>query len=79
MLYQSLREKGSTVFFLRPFLPFDSLLFLQVALSANAREYASQFPNRSGSMASSDIYSRDSTYFPTAILMSPCRKKAQWC
>lgn len=28
MEYQSLREKGSTVFFLRPFLPFESLLFL---------------------------------------------------
>lgn len=26
--YQSLRVKGSTVFFLRPFLPFDNLLFL---------------------------------------------------
>ncbi len=26
--YQSLREKGSTVFFLRPFLPLESLLFL---------------------------------------------------
>jgi hypothetical protein len=26
--YQSLRVKGSTVFFLRPFLPFESLLFL---------------------------------------------------
>ena len=25
---QSLRAKGSTVFFLRPFLPFDNLLFL---------------------------------------------------
>lgn len=33
MEYQSLREKGSTVFFLRPFLPLDSLLFLsQVSL-----------------------------------------------
>lgn len=29
MAYQSLREKGSTVFFLRPFLPLESLLFLQ--------------------------------------------------
>lgn len=28
MPYQSLREKGSTVFFLRPFLPLDNLLFL---------------------------------------------------
>lgn len=28
MAYQSLREKGSTVFFLRPFLPLDNLLFL---------------------------------------------------
>jgi hypothetical protein len=27
-LYQSLRVKGSTAFFLRPFLPLDSLLFL---------------------------------------------------
>lgn len=28
MPYQSLRVKGSTVFFLRPFLPLDNLLFL---------------------------------------------------
>lgn len=27
--YQSLREKGSWVFFLRPFLPLESLLFLE--------------------------------------------------
>jgi hypothetical protein len=27
--YQSLRVKGSWVLFLRPFLPFDNLLFLQ--------------------------------------------------
>ena len=27
--YQSLRVNGSTVFFLRPFLPLESLLFLQ--------------------------------------------------
>lgn len=26
--YQSLRAKGSCAFFLRPFLPFDNLLFL---------------------------------------------------
>lgn len=36
MPYQSLREKGSTVFFLRPFLPLDNLLFLsKVHLSAD--------------------------------------------
>jgi len=28
MEYQSLRENGSTVFFLMPFLPLDNLLFL---------------------------------------------------
>lgn len=32
--YQSLRVKGSTVFFLRPFLPFESLLFFPTAMFA---------------------------------------------
>jgi len=33
MPYQSLRAKGSTVFFLRPFLPLDNLLFLSLRLA----------------------------------------------
>jgi hypothetical protein len=32
MLYQSFREKGSTVFFFRPFLPLLNLLFCRAAL-----------------------------------------------
>lgn len=45
MPYQSLREKGSTVFFLRPFLPLDNLLFLsKVHPSADC---SSSLPRRS--------------------------------
>lgn len=36
-MYQSLREKGSTVLFLIPFLPFDNRLFLPTAMAANGR------------------------------------------
>lgn len=66
MPYQSLREKGSTVFFLRPFLPLDNLLFLsKVHPSA---DYSFSLPRRSGlGNRALSLGSGESTYLPTAI------------
>lgn len=56
--YQSLRENGSTVFFLRPFFPFESLLFLfkKKKKSASVPRYDALYI----------------PYFPTAMVAREC-------
>lgn len=50
--YQSFREKGSTVFFLRPFLPLESLLFLEYRVSP---------------LSSLSLFVEGDAHFPTAM------------
>lgn len=69
MPYQSLREKGSTVFFLRPFLPLESLLFLQKYNHQRAGRFGFEHSglHRSWTDRGLSLGSRGLTYLPTAI------------
>lgn len=59
MLYQSLREKGSWVFFLRPFLPLDSLLFLHQGISHQYPQNVPEDYSYRASHEESEIWERD--------------------
>jgi len=57
MLYQSLRVKGSMVFFLRPFFPFESLLFFPTAMlcySVLREEEKTEHPSKSALSCSNE-------------------------
>ncbi len=67
--YQSLRVKGSIVFFLRPFLPFERRLFLSSSQTLffeylRLHHVAVAFHR----IAIISIESRELTHFPTAMI-----------
>lgn len=78
--YSSLREKGSTVLFLIPFLPFDRRLFLKgetgqpnsfdVDIQAVAHGEFDEYPGCNGADELPMSNAGKSTYFPTAMFAS---------